>query len=237
MLKKKESDFLANKDFTYQVKVTKQRQTFTPQGRFVTNCVNCNYTCHKVCTIEDDRKKWGCSAMADPRNESSSVCSVCPGKCTWRKHYNNGYVFELYEEMETRTSTDLYQWYNQAKSAKANVEDIITKMEGDLKNLYLGVFHLVREARKCLQRLDEIALTPNPLTEVEYIDLLIESEKQQKNVGFINRIEYMNRVREEAVLLSRMKNQSEIDDAIASYEKCSKTTWQRVTDWWVSGNK
>ena len=233
VLKKKDSEVLANKDFTYQVKVTKQRQTFTPQGQFVTNCVNCNYTCHEVCAIEDDREKWKCAAMASPHNESSSVCSVCPGKCTWRKHYNNGYVFELYEEMETRTSADLYRRYNRAKSAKANVEDIITKMEDDLKNLYLGVFHYVCEARKCLQRLDEIALTPNPLTEVEYIDLLIESEKQQKQVGFINRIEYMNRVREEAVLLSRMKNQFEIDVATASYEKCSKTMWQRFTGWFI----
>ena len=183
MLKKKESEVLANKDFTYQVKVTKQRQTFVPKGQLVTNCVKCNYTCHRECGIEDDRKKWQCDAMASPHSESSSVCSVCPGKCTWRKHYNNGYVFELYEEMETRTSTDLYRRYNQAKSAKANVEDIITKMEGDLKNLYLGVLYRVREARKCLQHLDEIALTPNPLTEVEYIDLLIESEKQQKNVA------------------------------------------------------
>ena len=36
-----------------------------------------------------------------------------------------------------------------------------------------------REAKEIMQRLDEIALKPNPLSEVEYIDLLIESERQE----------------------------------------------------------
>ncbi|CAB1311756.1 unnamed protein product [Coregonus sp. 'balchen'] len=39
---------------------------------------------------------------------------------------------------------------------------------------------LIEESTKCLARLKEIALKPNPLSNAEYIDLLIEEEKKEK---------------------------------------------------------
>ena len=46
ILKRRESEVLANKDFTYQVKVTKQRKIDAPRGVYVTTCAECHYTCH-----------------------------------------------------------------------------------------------------------------------------------------------------------------------------------------------
>ena len=226
ILNKRESEILANKDFTYQVEVTKQRQNMAPKGTYVTTCVNCNYTCHLSCIYEDNKDKWKCSAMNN--KGESSTCTVCPGRCTWRKHYNNGYVFELYKEMETRTSGNLLARYNQAKSEKANVEGIISKMESELQILYKGVFHNIRQARTCLERLDALALKPNPLTEVEYIDLLIKSEKDQKKPGWSTRVEYFSQVREQAVLLANMTDQTVVDNMT---EECSKSVWQKFSAW------
>ena len=79
MLKEKESEIIANKDFTYEVKVTKQRQITLPHGQYVTNCVNCNNTCHDNCSYADDRDKWKCCAMSRG-DGSNATCTVCVGR-------------------------------------------------------------------------------------------------------------------------------------------------------------
>uniref|UniRef100_A0A1X7T458 Septin-type G domain-containing protein n=1 Tax=Amphimedon queenslandica TaxID=400682 RepID=A0A1X7T458_AMPQE len=205
MLKANESKILANKDFKYKVKVTKQRQIPLPHGQYVTNCVYCSITCHNDCIYGNDKDKWKCCAMSG--NESNATCKVCVNHCSWEKHFNNGYIFEFYEEMETRTSQELYERYTEAKTAKDKLEYIIQEIEKELQEMQRVVLYNIRKARKCLQRLDEIALKPNPLTEVEYIDLLIKSEEQQKNAGWEKRIDYFYEVRQQAELLATVTDE------------------------------
>ena len=228
VLKARESDILANKDFTYRKKVTKQRKINTPSGTYVTTCATCHFTCHPNCAYADDRDKYKCSAM-DNGGSSNAKCTVCPSSCSWRVHYNNGYTFELYEDYEIGTSQELLQRYNTAKSAKASVESIIGAMEKELQQLQKTVLFNMRRARDCLKRLDDIALKPNPLTEVEYIDLLIKSEEQQKKPGWKNRVDYFGKVRQQAEILSKVKDQSEFEEVASA---SSKTLWQRMTGWY-----
>ena len=230
VLKEKESEILRNEDFTYEITVTKQRKINAPKGTYVTNCAECHFTCHESCAYADDRDKWMCSAM-DSGGQSNARCTVCPGKCRWNNHFNNGYHFELYEEVEIRTKQELLEKYNQAKSAKANVEGMISTMENELKQLQLTVLYNIRQARSCLKRLDEIALKPNPLTEVEYIDLLIKSEEQKKEPGWKNRMDYYHQVRQQAEILGKMKDPKEFEEMA---KKSSKTLWQSITGWFSS---
>ena len=227
MLESKKSEVLANKDFTYQIKVTKQRKIDLPQGQYVTNCAECHFTCHSKCGYADDQYKWKCSAM-DNGDESNAACRVCPGRCSWRKHFNNGYHFELYEEIETRTSKDLQKRYNQAKSDTNELQNMIGGMEKDLQELQKTVLYSICQARDCLKRLDEIALKPNPLTEVEYIDLLIKSEEQQKKPGWKNRMQYFQAVRQQAEILAKVKDPKEFEEMA---RESSKSLWGKITGW------
>ena len=63
---------------------------------------------------------------------------------------------------------------------------------------------MITEARQSIERLKEIALKPNPMSEVEYIDILIEAEKCDKTLGFLRRISVLKKVRAKALLLSTM---------------------------------
>ena len=224
MLKANESKIIANKDFKYKIPVTKQRQIPLPHGQYVTNCANCHSTCHDDCAFADDKDKWKCSAM-DDGDQSNATCKVCVGRCTWRKHFNNGYTFEFYEEMETRTSQELYERYTEAKTAKDKLEYIIGEMEKELQDLQRVVLYNIRRARECLQHLDEIALKPNPLTEVEYIELLIESEKQQKRSGWKKRIEHFYEVRQQAELLATVKDEETFEQMA---RESTKTLWENI---------
>ena len=204
ILKERETELLANKDFTYKIKVTKQRKIDLKHNTYVTNCLTCNMTCHELCYISDDRLKHGCWAM-DGGGETGAHCTVCPGRCFWKHHVNNPYKFELYEDVETRTSHNLKQRFDSAQAGKSQVQSMIVNIEGELGVMEGAVFSMIRQAQQCLARLQEIALKPNPLTEAEYIDLLIEAEKREKKPGFTQRIQGFEALRQQTVILKTLK--------------------------------
>ena len=209
ILAKHEAQIRENQNFEYQVTETKQRKVDLV-GEYVTNCLTCNYTCHYPCTVATDTEKFRCSAMKRPTGESlaeEACCVVCPGQCSWQKHVNNAYRFELYQETVTKTSDDLKQRYDQAITGKSKVESMITNIQREITQLNDAVFDMIVEVQQSLRRLEDIALKPNPLSEVEYIDLLIESEKQEGQPGWKQRVQYYQKVREQAHLLSKVKDE------------------------------
>ena len=64
---------------------------------------------------------------------------------------------------------------------------------------------IIKDVKGCLERLNEIALKPNAIkTEVEYIDVLIESAKQEKKLGWQEEVSALTGLRETAVLQFRL---------------------------------
>ena len=49
---------------------------------------------------------------------------------------------------------------------------------------------MVKKVHNSLAKLDEIALRKNPLTEVEYLQLQIESEKSKEEPGFMEWVKF-----------------------------------------------
>ena len=85
VLKDHESDIAANKKFTYKIKVPKILTHKLERGQYVTNCLNCSFTCHFPCRIPDNGAKDRCAAM-DSKDKSSAECKACPGHCSWTQH-------------------------------------------------------------------------------------------------------------------------------------------------------
>ena len=56
---------------------------------------------------------------------------------------------------------------------------------GTYRNVYTEVRDVVKKVHKSLAKLDEIALRKSPLTEVEYLQLQIESEKSKVEPAWI----------------------------------------------------
>ena len=87
---------------------------------------------------------------------------------------------------------------------------MISKMESNQQFVRTKVLQMVQTIKQSLHRLDEIALKPNPLTEVEYIELLIQSEKDQCKPGWQQRIKCYEEVKQQAMLLKTVSNEGEI---------------------------
>ena len=205
IVKDHEAEILKSEDFKYEVKVQKQRIIdLKGKGIYTTNCLQCNFTCHKSCAFADDSSKMRCCAM------TNGFCTVCPKKCKWDQHRNTPYHYEWYTDVETRTSEDLRQRYNIATTEKSKVEALMASLENDLKKMRQVVLQMAQKTKHSLQRLSDIALKPNPLSTVDYIDTLIVAEEEQSKEGFKERIQALKELRKEADLLSTM-SQAEID--------------------------
>ena len=203
-LKVNEEKIAANQDFEYEVDEEKMVKVPIPKGIYVTNCSSCHETCHKNCAFDDNKEKQLCIAMENGK------CTVCTNKCDWTAHYNHGYIFELAVQRVKRTSSEIKQCFDSARMGKDNCKNIILELENQYRETTVEVTKRVNRARKCLLDLKEIALKPDPLNEIDYIDLLIQDEKRQAKEGYLGRLEQLVSLKNRAKLLKDIKEQNSV---------------------------
>ena len=221
-----------NKDFTYEVEVTKPHYVdLKGTGRHTTTCLKCNYTCHQDCMIADDCNKRGCWAM----DKTTGDCRICTLNCIWSDHKNLPYLIEYETVTETRTSADLQAKYETAVSGKSKVEGMIQQLELFLQGVHTGVMTMIHRAQQSLHRLDEIALKPNPLTQVQYLELLIESEKNEAKPGWKQRVQYFEEAKRHAMILSKVKDAKEAQKIIQGNARSGEGWYSRFKYWLFKG--
>ena len=219
ILRKRETEILQNQHFTYELTVTKQRKIDIPSSAFVTNCLQCNFTCHYPCPVARNEEKYRCKAM-DGGGPDSANCTVCPGNCHWSQHTNASFRYELYYEVEVQTSDDLKKNLSDALEGKSQIETTINDIERELDMLQRAIVGMVKEAKQSLERLQEIALKPNPLSEIEYIDLLIKTEKHEKNPGYTERIKAFEVIK--TIVLEQ--------GVVGGEKKIESSWWKQIMD-------
>ncbi|XP_051809928.1 uncharacterized protein si:ch73-170d6.2 [Acanthochromis polyacanthus] len=199
-LKDHEAEMTRNEEFEIEVTVTKPYQhDISGTGSYITNCQVCHYTCHYPCGIPDDKNKAGCAAM---RNGS---CIQCPNKCPWNVHFNQKYKWEYKEVKEKQTLKDLKEKYLKATGEKATVQGVIDKLKAEYDRLQTEEVKLIEKSSKCLNRLKEIALKPNPLSTPDYIDMLIEGEKSEGKPGWKERVDSLMAMKQKAELMVQVE--------------------------------
>ena len=196
-----------SKNFKVKTRVQDFRHHYLQENEYVTNCTQCTYTCHYPCAIPNDGAKYYCAAMdrtKSPRTDTN--CTVCPKKCSWTIHKNNGFRIEPYMRDEIQTNTQLEAKYHQAIKDEKDVKNVIDKMEKEMKEVYLKVGKNIREMNKHLTKLKEIALKPDYITDEGYIDLLIQSEEEEAKQGYQKRIKYLQLIRRDIKIIAAAKN-------------------------------
>uniref|UniRef100_A0A672KXI4 Uncharacterized LOC107575268 n=1 Tax=Sinocyclocheilus grahami TaxID=75366 RepID=A0A672KXI4_SINGR len=197
-LQQHKAEMDANKDFEYELQVTVPKQIENKTGNFLTNCQTCHFTCHDACVYANDSDKYKCSAMKDGK------CKICPGKCAWNVHFNQKYKWDYVTEKRKETYHDLKKRFEAAHGQVMSKEKIFEELEKELTAVQGNVAELIEKSQKSLERLQEIALKPNPLSPPDYIDLMIESEKQEAKPGFRDRIQSLMEVRKKAEIISKV---------------------------------
>lgn len=209
-LEQHKAEMEAKKDFVYEIEVTVPKQIENTTGYYLTNCQICQYTCEDKSLFGNDWNKHMCKVMKD------GWCTVCPGKCVWYAHISQKYKWEYVTEKRKKTYQDFKERYEAAHGEVMTKEKIFEKLEYDLEVVQKIVIGLLEKFQH-LERLQEIALKPNPLSTPDYIDLMIESEKQEAKPGFRDRIQSLMEVRKKAVSTVRV-----IPKSLMTYEPETK---------------
>ena len=91
--------------------------------------------------------------------------------------------------------------YQEATGKKRRAQDMIKICTSEYEAAKQDTVTMIEEARRCLTTLNEIALKPNPLSTVDFINLMIEEEMLAKDIGWSKRIIELDAVREKAKLM------------------------------------
>lgn len=189
------SEIENNQNFEYTVEETKQRMLELLPGHHVTNCLHCNITCHEECRIPDNEEKKRCWAMDKEGN-----CRICPEKCIWSAHKNTPFIFKYVTEKVTKTYAEMKERYEDAIGQTITHEKYIEDLTYCVDDMFGEINSMMNEMNRCKTRLKEIALRPDPLSAVEYIDLMIQSEQEEKQPGHLNRVKMLKEFRKMALV-------------------------------------
>ncbi|XP_076104255.1 fibronectin type III domain-containing protein 3B-like isoform X2 [Mytilus galloprovincialis] len=201
ILKRYQTDIEANKNFDYEVEEVVMTEISLDQGQYVTNCLKCNFTCHFPCDIADDEGKKNCIAMAGTEN-----CEICSQKCHWSKHRNAQFKIEAVNKKVQKTYKNLKEKYEVAQKEAKCQTAVLHKAKSQFIVLKKEVEDKLKKVKKCINDLDKTALKPNPLSDIEYIDLLIHSEESELKYGWQSRVEMLRLFRRKAEVISQAQS-------------------------------
>ena len=198
ILEQHEQETQKNKCFSFEEKVLKHKKVDLDEGTTALNCLECEFTCHDSCGLFRGLPyhflimNW------------FGHCTVCPGHCSSSCHSVDAYRFEYYRKNVTRKYKDTEKRYKDATGKQLTVKEVIRKLEQDIEIGQKCIADLVEESGRILNRLDEIALKPNPLSTIDYIDLLIESEKREAKQGWQSRMKVLEDIRKGEDILKQV---------------------------------
>jgi hypothetical protein len=146
-----------------------------PDGHKATNCKICKTTCDPDCYmsyVKDCEAFWGTN------------CTRCKHKCSYEDHEWKTYRIEslLAMQMPTYTFVEHLQTQpyttNTEQDKYESIMQFFQKQADRLDDEVQGVIH---ETHRCVHRLEEIDEKPNPISEVDYVRMLIEQEKKKES--------------------------------------------------------
>lgn len=195
LLKQIKNDIKDNEDFECEVEEVYETVVKLHSGHYrVTNCPNCNFTCHSECAMTDNDAVRNCIAMKDGN------CTLCPGKCNWTVHRNVDFKITYDVKKVKKTDKGKKRKYEEAIERKLTHESLIENISLDVKDIYISVEKMMTKmnCHKC--RLKEIELRPDPLYKLEHLDIMFQAEKCEKQPGYQSQIKK----------LCKLKNISEV---------------------------
>ncbi|KAL3855670.1 hypothetical protein ACJMK2_014889 [Sinanodonta woodiana] len=199
---KHRADILANNQFEYEIEVLHEKVVPVDVGTYTTNCMSCNRTCHYPCDIPCREGKFRCTAM-----DSNGYCTVCPNHCFWNNHTKTQHRYEVCPVKVKRTSDELKKQYDIALGKQKKHSEILQKMKAQFNKISNSVYEMIKSVQDCINYYNQKVIKQNPLSQVEYIELLIESEKSEARYGWQQNVEMLQSFKKQAELMKDISNQ------------------------------
>ncbi len=135
-----------------------------PGGSATTLCLDCNWTCHKICVFSDNEDKKLCAAMIEDN------CVQCKRRCHWTRHKNAQHIIVVEQYSEWVVPEDLIKLWNKnnntLEGALLNAIDTYLALQEELRDDILILAQMT-------ETLKSTALLHDPTALLGYIQTLI----------------------------------------------------------------
>ncbi|XP_062572630.1 uncharacterized protein LOC134234561 [Saccostrea cucullata] len=111
----------------------------------------------------------------------------------------------LFKKHQNYFESNKKKLYEKAKDEKMKQKKYLEGIEDDTGRLFNTTSKMMYEMSICKNRLEEIALRPDPLSNVEQIDLMIKAEEMDRGEGLGIRIRMLNEVKQLAKTAQRVQ--------------------------------
>ena len=186
---KHQTEMEANVNKEFQLKMTVAQKIGIPYGQWVTNCSNCNITCHTSCGSENE--KDNCDVMDHSEAVAVRTCRVCPGNCIWNFHASEPFRWEFIQQTEETSTEAIRQKYEIKLNRKLTVEQLMQEVAKEIEANEKVVLSRFSAVVNCNERLDEIANRDGSLTLLQHINQQMVREKEDGE----ERIKSLKRIR------------------------------------------
>mmetsp|Transcript_24645 Transcript_24645/g.32157 ORF Transcript_24645/g.32157 Transcript_24645/m.32157 type:complete len:923 (+) Transcript_24645:201-2969(+) len=218
----------ANANYERTVEIPTRKEEPIKPGAHVTNCINCNVTCHEICYIAGNQKE-GCWAMG-----SNGKCRICPERCPFSVHRDDRVRIVTVLEHKMETINDMLQRYNVGKNEKNKKKVLLNNMLLEYKDLKKDVYEKIKISAEVHSKLATLCIKPTFLSSVDYIKRLIEEERKSSRPGKIDRINALQNLLGMAEMLQKAKkfvnNQIKPTDFVSEFENTVRKKIRQIPD-------
>ena len=172
------------------------------EGRFATNCLRCQVTCHYPCSRQNGENLQECSAI----DRICGNCHSCKKSCSWEKHRNQSYRWDYVVRTKMVFAEDVKNKYEALQNKKLTAQEFIKSLEKDAKAVESDINILVTKAVDSTRRLQQIALRPTTVYNTDYIDILIKAAEENNAPDCEQSIRFLQQLREQAKILSKIES-------------------------------
>eukprot|EP00484_Ammonia_sp_Unknown_P030421 CAMPEP_0197037882 /NCGR_PEP_ID=MMETSP1384-20130603/14977_1 /TAXON_ID=29189 /ORGANISM="Ammonia sp." /LENGTH=709 /DNA_ID=CAMNT_0042468259 /DNA_START=111 /DNA_END=2240 /DNA_ORIENTATION=- len=196
----------ANEDFKIEDFRIDTHKDPVPNGCNTTHCLICVSTCHSSCVFSDNADKRHCGAM-----DSDGHCRVCQRKCPWNQHRNMPYTIRRERVTVWRTKKEMAEKFEMAKGQKATAENLMRASIRKIDELEQEIIRTIKGMKKSVNRLKEIALNTEVLTDDQYFDTLIQTERDEAKPEWEDRVRQLENMKKQNGLLRDVTEKDEND--------------------------
>ena len=163
-----ERDIERSEDYAYKTDKFEGTKKSSPGDEYATTCVNRNY--------ED----CACGYDVDKIN--------CEGKCRRNVRRNRAHIYGEKGEFVTCTKDEIKARYEQTCGQNLKIERTVSSIEKELNAVEAHVKTAMSEISRIMDTLHEIARHDDPTMYMEYLELLVETERAKARPGWQKRV-------------------------------------------------
>ncbi|XP_029555347.1 uncharacterized protein LOC115153867 [Salmo trutta] len=197
-LENEKENMIQNQDFETEIDVLQVKRSKLSQD-FATNCKICNFTCHTCCFLPNEDEIKSCAVMDDDGN-----CTICLGKCSSTDHDREKVLLTYETKTEKKTIQGMKDNFMKAWGKSMETKEMLDKLEDEFHRIKNALMNLIKKSSDCLKRLNDDALKPSSLSTMEYIDILIRTEEDERKPGFEDRIVELKKMKTESLILDKI---------------------------------